>query len=101
MRIVNFTDEKGYLRTSLIKDEDPDSMAKYGIPVEIPDLEALDWDGFKRDLHNSLTQAEFYTLEDVMKSGQAFAPAMTVLKRYLTEVYTLERVITQDKSSGG
>ena len=96
MRIVNYVDKKGYLRASQIKDEDPDSMAKYGIPVEIPDLNHLDWDGFKRDLHNSLMRANFYTLEDVMKSGQAFAPAMTVVKRYLAEFYMSERT-----SSGG
>jgi hypothetical protein len=99
MRIVNFTDKKGYLRSAWVKEEDPDSMAKYGIPVEIPDLEMLDWDGLKRDMHNALTQAEFYTLEDVMKAGNAFGPAVTVLKRYLTNFYMSESVT--DKSSGG
>ena len=101
MRIVNFTDEKGYLRAALIKDDDPDSMAKYGIPVGIPNLEELDWDGFKRDLHNSLMEAKFYTMKDVMSSGHAFAPAMTVLKRHLAQFYLSESVTTQDNSSGG
>lgn len=102
MRVVKYIDKKGYLRAAMIKEEDPDSMAKYGIPVEIPDLETLDWDGLKRDMHNALTQAELYTLENVMKSGQAFAPAMTVMKRYLHEIYMMDRSeTTQDKSSGG
>lgn len=95
MRIVKYTDKKGYIRSVKVKDEDPDSMAKYGVPVDFPDLDALDWDGLKRDLHNVLMESGYYTLSDVMKSGQAFAPAMTVLKRYLTECYTL------DSSSGG
>lgn len=90
MRIVSFVDDKGYIRNVKIKDEDPDSHAKYGIPVDIPDLESLDWDGFKRDLHNSLVQSGFYTLQDVMKSGTAFTPAMTVLKRYLHALYASE-----------
>ncbi len=92
MRIVKFTDKNGYIRSSWIKDEDPDSMGKYGVPVEIPDVEnSLDWDGFKRDLHNSLMENGLYTMEDVMKSGQAFAPAMTVLKRYLHSAYMADR----------
>ncbi len=99
MRIVNFTDKKGYLRSMWIKDEDPDSYARYGIPVEVPDLdEAFDWDGFKRDLHNALMQAEFYTLQDVMKAANAFAPAMSVLKRHLMSIYVSDM---ENKSSGG
>lgn len=98
MRIVNFTDKKGYLRSAQIKDEDPDSYAKYGIPVEIPDLEAFDWDGFRRDLHNALMQSEFYTLQDVMRAANAFAPAMSVLKRHLMNLYTSDM---ENKSSGG
>ena len=98
MRIVKYTDEKGYLRAAKIKDEDPDNMAKYGIPVEIPNLdETFDWDGFKRELHNALMQAEFYTLSDVMKAANAYAPALTVLKRYLHEYYMTDlRESTQD-----
>lgn len=96
MRIVKFVDEKGYVNSAWIKDEDPDSKAKYGIPVEIPNLDELDWDGFKRDLHNALLEAEFYTIEDVMKAANAFAPALTVLKRYLTDIY-----MNEHKASGG
>lgn len=87
MRIVKFVDDKGYVRSTRIKDEDPDSYAKYGIPVEIPDLESLDWDGIKRDIHNALMEAGLYTIQDVMKAANAFAPATTVLKRYLNEIY--------------
>lgn len=99
MRIVNYVDKKGYLRSAQVKDEDPDSFAKFGIPVEIPDLdEAFDWDGFKRDLHNALMRAEFYTLEDVMHAANAFAPAISVLKRHLMNLYTSD---FDNKSSGG
>jgi len=104
MKIVKFTDDKGYLRCAMIKDEDPDIMAKYGVPVEIPDIvNTIDWDGLKRDLHNALMQANLYTVQDVMKSGQAYAPAMTVIKRYLHEAYMAEALseTTQENSSGG
>jgi hypothetical protein len=105
MKIVNYTDKKGYLRASKIKEDDPDSFVKHGIPVEVPDLEKmLDWDGFKRDLHNALMRAELYTLEDVRRSGTRFAPALTVLKRYLMVAYTSDyetSEITQDNNSSG
>jgi hypothetical protein len=49
-------------------------------------------------LHNALMNSEFYTLQDVMNAANAFAPAMSVLKRHLMNLYTSDM---ENKSSGG
>jgi len=42
MRKVSWVDETGYKRVSLVRDNDPDSMAQAGIPLGPPDLNELD-----------------------------------------------------------
>ena len=47
MKIVEWTDEKGFKRKRSIKDTDPDEMAQEGLPLEPPDVNRLDWDNLK------------------------------------------------------
>lgn len=54
MRKIEWVDEQGYKRCSIIRDEDDDSMVEFGIRVEPPPVSMIDWNGVQRDLHNAL-----------------------------------------------
>ena len=92
MRYVTYTDDKGYLHETMIKDEDPDSMAKYGLPRDPPNVDLLDVDGFKRDLHNAMVKAGMFSLSDVMKAANGLSPLVSVAKRYLLALYEQEEL---------
>jgi len=90
MRYVTYTDDNGYLRRTMIKDDDPDSMAKYGIPRDPPSIDLLDVDGLKRDLHNAMVREGIFSLSDVMKQANGLSPLIAVSKRYLFALYERE-----------
>lgn len=67
MRLVSWIDEDGWKHRSLVKDDDPDSYAPHGVPQDVPDINDLDWDGIKRDLHNRLVDLGLYNYDDLVK----------------------------------
>jgi len=87
LKILTYKDENRYLRRSLVKDDD--TTPEYGIPQDIPDINGLDWDGIKRELHNELTQAGLITWQDVQR-GNLMPIVNKVLKRNLIVLYKLE-----------
>jgi hypothetical protein len=70
MRKVTWTDKNGYKHRSLVRDGDPDDMAPNGLLQDPPNLEALDWEAVKRDLHNALLAAGLFTWRDVQEKGR-------------------------------
>ena len=56
MREVEWKDRHGYRHRSLVRDTDPDSAAENGIRQDPPDLDLLDWEGIKRDIHNAMIE---------------------------------------------
>ena len=67
MRIVIYVDKEGLKRRALVRDADPDSAASKGMPAGPPDLELLDWDEVRRQIHNELADAELWTWDDVQR----------------------------------
>lgn len=91
MRTVEYEDRAGYIRATLIRDDDPDEMAEQGIPLEPPDLELLDWEGIRRDIHNSLVHARLFTWQDVLKKQNAVGGIVArVIKRHIVRLYRFE-----------
>jgi len=91
MKKVVWTDRAGYLRAAMIRDDDPDEMAEAGIPLNPPDLEDLDWEGIKRDIHNSLVQSELYTWKDVLRLQNAISGIVSrVMKQHIVRLYRFE-----------
>lgn len=91
MKTVIYEDKGGYLRAAMIRDEDPDSMAAAGIPVEVPNLEDLDWEGIKRDIHNNLTRSGLFTWQDVLKRQNAITGIVSrVIKVHIVRLYRFE-----------
>lgn len=88
MKLMVYTDEGGYNRRVMVKDGD--ESPEFGIPQDIPDLNGLDWDSIKRELHNELTSAGVITWQDVQKSNNLMSIVNIIFKRRLINLYKLE-----------
>jgi len=87
MRRVIWEDERGYLRASLIRDSDPDSIAPQGVPVTIVS-ELINWDDAKKSLNNLLVERGLFTLEDVLSTRESLASViLAVFRRKLLAFY--------------
>ena len=65
MKIVTWVDKHGWEHQSLLRETDPDSAAPQGLPYDPPDVNTLDWDGIKRDLHHELLHRGLRTQDDL------------------------------------
>lgn len=93
MRAVIWTDNFGFYHRALIKDGDPDDMARMGIPQDPPDLNQIEWEMFKRDIHNILAEQGAICYDDLVRSSSAgMAGAIAIFKRYLTDLYRTEAI---------
>ena len=99
MRQVIWTDDKGFKKVVMLRDSDPDSMARAGIPVRLP-VDDLDWNAIKRDLNNILIDRGVFTLDDVKASKSGLHNAITyALLRKLTKAYKEKEKSNERKSS--
>ena len=88
MRLVKWRDSQGRNRRSLVRANDPDSLAPRGIPQDPPDLDLLDWDAIKRDLFNALQARGLRTIEDVEAQSNGLTGALrSVFNRRLLALY--------------
>lgn len=88
MRTVQWTDNTGRIRASLVRDYDPDTAAPQGIPADPPDLRGLDIEGALRDLHNELARRGLRTWLDVQKSGDGVtASILASFRRRVIALY--------------
>jgi hypothetical protein len=88
MKKVVWIDENGYKRCSEVRDNDPDSLAKSGIPCDPPNIEEIDWDAVKRDLHNLLLERGLTSWQEINRSqGHIKSAIQDVLYRRLIALY--------------
>lgn len=88
MKVVEWQDRLGKKRRSLVRDEDPASMAMQGIPLDPPDIELLPWEQIKIDLHNALYDRGIVTWDDVVAQQTALrSAAISALKNHLVKLY--------------
>lgn len=89
MKVVIYVDEEGYKRQVLLRDQDNDP--RLGIPQEPPDINALDWEAIKRDLHNQLVDRKLMSWADVQKAQNGISASITAaLKRELINLYRVD-----------
>lgn len=67
MRVATWTDTHGYRHRSLVRDDDPDEMGPQGILQDPPNLENLDWEDIRRDLHNGLVDMGAFSWRDIQE----------------------------------
>lgn len=76
MKRVEWVDSQGRKRASLLRDADPDEAAPQGIPVEIPDIDMLDWEQIQTNLHNSLVSLGIDSWDEARRQHEAVAGAI-------------------------
>lgn len=87
-RLVEWTDDGGYLHLSWLPPDMPDSQAAQGLPVGIPDLAGLDWEEVARELQNRLVKRGIVSLDDIGRSQNGLSHSiLAVLKPRLIELY--------------
>ena len=92
MKIHEWIDKNGYKRRAMLRDKDSADMAEFGIPMDPPDVNLIDWDGVKRDLHNALVDAKIVTWDDVVHVRDGIAKSiLTATKRPVVQLYKIER----------
>lgn len=83
-----WVDHRGYKRASLIRNEDPDEMAEHGIPLQPPDLDLIDWEGVRRDIHNDLVDRGLFDWADVVRAQNGLAAVIAgPIRRRLIMLY--------------
>jgi hypothetical protein len=87
MRTITWTDKHGYKHRSLVRDDDPDEMAEQGILQDPPNLEELDWEGIKLDLHNALVERGLYSWRNVQERRGLRGAILSAMKRRLVYLY--------------
>lgn len=88
MRLVQWTDDRGYYRLSYLRDDDPDELAPQGVPANPPDINSLDWEEIKRELHNHLVSARLLSWKDVQDSQRGVTTVVNaVVKRRLLVLF--------------
>jgi hypothetical protein len=87
MRLVSWEDDRGYKHRSLIRDDDPDDMASQGILQDPPNLDELDWEGIKRDLHNHLVSGGLISWRNVQEIRGLRGAILSSMKRRLVQLY--------------
>lgn len=88
MRLVQWTDDKGYYRLSYVRDDDPDELAPQGIPCDMPDVESLDWKGIAREVHNELVRQRLLSWDDVKEAQRGITNIVnTTIRRKLIVLY--------------
>ena len=92
MKTIEWVDERGYKRRSMLRDDDPDELAHMGIPLPgPPDLDQLDWGHLQRELHNALFNAGLFTWQDVQVAQTGVTSAiLTGFKRPVVTLYRME-----------
>ena len=91
MRRVIYTDDEGVRRISVIRDNDPDSEAEFGLPVHSPNILELDWEAMALELQNLIVDRGLLTTQDVMdKKGQLRNAIQLVVGRKIKALYLQE-----------
>jgi len=88
MRKVIKVDRFRYKRAYLVKNEDPDEKAEEGIQLNPPDLDLLEWEEVKRDLHNMLVDRGLFTWMDVQRAQNGVtASILAAMRKRLITLY--------------
>lgn len=92
MRQVSWIDVKGFKHTSLIRDNDPTpSEERPGILQDPPNLDQIDWEGIKCEIHNEFVNRGLITWRDVQASGNGVSTVIRmVLRQKIIRLFKLD-----------
>lgn len=88
MRLVEWIDPDGYKHLSWLKDSQPDSAAPNGLQADPPDINRLDWEEIKREIHNQMVEQRLTTWLDVQKRQNAISGiVLGVVRKPIVALY--------------
>lgn len=96
MRLVDWTDQRGWKHRSLVRDGDSDDMAPQGILRDPPNLDNIDWEAVKQDLHNALAASGLFTWADVQNRGAEDGLRGAILSAVRKRLINLYREANRD-----
>ena len=99
MKPVIYRDKDGFIRRSLIKDEDDESDASLGLPYGPPDLRQLDWNELHKQINNTLAENETFSWDDVQHSQAGVQAALNIFKRALLALYRHEHIEKRSRNN--
>jgi hypothetical protein len=85
MRLVKTFDDDGYQHLTYVKDNDPDTAN--GINADPPNINDIDWEGVKRELHNKLIEHGIDTQSIRSSQSGLNSIIISVLKKRLIALY--------------
>ena len=85
MKTYIYVDEHGYNHRALAQSQE---LVKQGISQDPPDINLLDWESIKRDLHNELLKRRVINYSDI-QAGQHILSSIvkTVIVKRLVKLY--------------
>lgn len=86
MKPVIYTDRDGWRRRVLVKDEDGEEMAEYGLPAGPPNVDDIDWEWMKRELNNYLVDHDILDYSTLM-SKRGLEYVANLAKRTVADVF--------------
>ena len=90
MKLIEWTDERGYKHRAMVRDSDSSAMAQQGMGIRLdpPDVEQIDWESVKRDLHNLLVLHSITNWEHIKSDNPFFtASLIKALKRHVITLF--------------
>lgn len=95
MKLVTVSDNKGWLKAYWVKDTDAD--VRFGIPVNPPDINKLDWDEIKKEIHNQLVERNLTTWQDVQREQSAITSIVnSVVRNRIIQLYKIAESEVKD-----
>lgn len=89
MKLVVYTDKRGYKHGAMLRDSDDDNHPEIGIPLDPPPIESLVKE-CALELHNSLVQRGLFTWEDIQQSQNGLTTTiLEVFRRKILDAYRL------------
>lgn len=86
MRLVEYRDKDGYKKLVWLKEGNDD--ISLGIPQDIPNVKALDWNVIEKQLHENLLEHNFFTLDDVQSRHSEFINCiLSTIKKPIFRLY--------------
>lgn len=92
MRLAKWIDADGRKRQAWVKDGTPVSeVESAGIYAGPPDIDLIDWESVKRDLHNQLVERGLFSMDDVVAAQTGITGAvLTALRNRVARLYKQE-----------
>ena len=97
MKMVIFEDKQGKLHRAMLRDDDPEVLAREGIPVDPPNIEDV-LEEAKTELHNELVKRELIDVRSINHRKGALVSAVNKhITRKIVKLYLEKEVHKKNK----